>query len=399
MTRIRNLFAPTDAALVVLATGSGIYSYLGCRQLLDGESLFVLLAAIVYAGCISLMIALFWMWAMRVLPTTQSPKRLLWGFLTVLVGVITICMVSSSFNATALFGPAALKLHESRALSASEQHLDTTHRATLQMRDLLPDLRSDAERFRKMEADERENGRFTLHPGDGAVAELFGQASRRLGQLADTVESALTEIKDLRDEAVVLIADMRDPPSSVNGMERRERFRQLAIELYAVIAKMRAAIPAGTVKRTAVYLVSELLMQPPAINKALRDKQHKVADQIKATLQNTAQKLAERAGDIAKLLDNLPERPKFEPMHAIEAVFAYAGEFVPAWIGAIAIDLMPLLLLIFIVIAERNFNDGESGPRNPIMDRSVDEYMKYKELEKQIRNSENVRSIHHERAS
>lgn len=421
MLAIRKLFQPTDTALIALACGSGVYTYLGCRQILDGNSLFTFLAALVYAGCVSLMIALFWMWATRVLPTTNCGKRLLIASLTVLVGAILISFASSSFNMMAISGPAATNLHESRALEAAEQQLATTYSATLQIRDLLPDLRSDTERFERLSADERQHGRFTQRPGDGAVADLFDQVSKRLRRLADDVAASLDDIEELRLEADSLIAAMRETATDV-GMRRRERFRQLAMDLYAVIAQIRAATPAGTIERTADFLVSELVMLPTAANPALAATQRKAADQITATLTNTARKYGNRARDIAKLLDTLPDRPNYVPIHAMQAIFIYAGEFMPAWIGAIAIDLMPLVVLIFIAIAEKNANSGEYGARNPALDLSMEDYIKFRELEQNMRDSEradrgrsrrrtretgqatstassdndNVRSIHHE---
>ena len=37
-------------------------------------------------------------------------------------------------------------------------------------------------------------------------------------------------------------------------------------------------------------------------------------------------------------------------MSAAEAVLAYAGDFVPAWAGAIAIDMVPAVLVLIVMV-------------------------------------------------
>ena len=58
--------------------------------------------------------------------------------------------------------------------------------------------------------------------------------------------------------------------------------------------------------------------------------------------------------------------PVYEPLNAITAVFHYADDFVPSWAGAVAIDILPGVIIIYCIIAMSLIReeDGDVVPRN-----------------------------------
>lgn len=53
-----------------------------------------------------------------------------------------------------------------------------------------------------------------------------------------------------------------------------------------------------------------------------------------------------------------PDEALYTPMSAADAVIAYAGNFVPAWAGAISIDLLPAVLVFIIMVVQAAIRSG-----------------------------------------
>ena len=98
-------------ALAVLALASGVYTYLGVRELLDGSASFVFFAAIIYSAAVSVAIYAFWSFMMRFVPLVVSSIQRLALFAIMAIGCAMIIAMSSWLNAAALAGSAALEQH------------------------------------------------------------------------------------------------------------------------------------------------------------------------------------------------------------------------------------------------------------------------------------------------
>src|SRR5690606_35610949 len=77
-------------ALAVLALASGVYTYLGVRDLLDGSATFVFFAAIIYPAAVAVAIYAFWTFMMRFVPLVVSGLQRLALFATMAVGCMMI---------------------------------------------------------------------------------------------------------------------------------------------------------------------------------------------------------------------------------------------------------------------------------------------------------------------
>jgi hypothetical protein len=54
--------------LAVLSLASGVYTYLGVRDLLDGSAVVTFFGAVIYSGAVSVGIYAFWTFLMRFMP-------------------------------------------------------------------------------------------------------------------------------------------------------------------------------------------------------------------------------------------------------------------------------------------------------------------------------------------
>ena len=71
---IGSLETMTRFVLATLALGSGVYTYLGVRSLLDGSATVVFFAAVIYAVSVSVAIYGFWTYMIRFMP--ENPNAL-----------------------------------------------------------------------------------------------------------------------------------------------------------------------------------------------------------------------------------------------------------------------------------------------------------------------------------
>ena len=71
---VSRLEITTKVTLAVLALASGVYTYLGVRDLLNGDTTVVFFAAVIYSVAVSIGIYAFWTFLMRFLPHVQDRR-------------------------------------------------------------------------------------------------------------------------------------------------------------------------------------------------------------------------------------------------------------------------------------------------------------------------------------
>src|SRR3954463_11494360 len=84
---VARLEVTTRVTLAVLALASGVYTYLGVRDLLNGNATIVFFAAIIYSVAVSVGIYAFWTFLMRFLPHVREGRSR---------GLLFACMILGS---------------------------------------------------------------------------------------------------------------------------------------------------------------------------------------------------------------------------------------------------------------------------------------------------------------
>jgi hypothetical protein len=56
-----------------------------------------------------------------------------------------------------------------------------------------------------------------------------------------------------------------------------------------------------------------------------------------------------------------PPESSYTPISAADAVILYARNFIPSWAGAIAIDLLPAVLVLIVAITQGLIREGREG--------------------------------------
>lgn len=337
-------------ALAVLALASGVYTYLGVRDLLDGSASFVFFAAIIYSAAVSVAIYAFWTFMLRFVPLVTGGVQRAALFLTMGVGCLMIMAMSSWLNAAALAGSAALEQHLSVTLEGYVADLDAAHGNALAAQSLLPDVQRAAERFSRLAGDERESGALTGTTGSGSVVQLLTQMSAQMNELGASITGSSEQVAGLFEQGSAHLARLRELVSAPGAITpRADAFSAEVVQLRAVIAALQETSVAPSVKRAAADL-SLGFIAPVAdggsAGLVLRQ------DQVMETVRNS---VAAQSAALTQAADEILAQPKveprrFAPLSPAEAVLRYWSDFIPSWAGAISIDLLPVVLVLVLMV-------------------------------------------------
>jgi len=347
---VQRLEVTSRVTIGVLALGSGVYTYLGVRELLNGNATVVFFAAVIYSVAVTIGIFAFWSFLMRLLPhVLDQGGRLLLAFV-MMIGALMIVAMSAWLNATALAGAAALEQHLANTLQAYSRDLDQADRYAISAQSLLPDIQMASARFGQL-ADGEKTGTLTGTAGSGTVVQLLTQMSNQLGALSRTVAQSSEQAKALYDQGAQHLAKMRELVSSRDPIgPRTDAFGTEATALLGVIASLQQTSVASAVKRTADDLAAGFIAPSAGgRNAELAGRQTAVVSQVREAVAAQSKALSAAAD---KILNDKPVEPsRFVPLSPPEAILRYAGDFIPSWAGAISIDLLPAVLVIILCVA------------------------------------------------
>jgi hypothetical protein len=379
---IQRLEVTSRVVLGVLALGSGVYTYLGVRDLLNGNSTLTFAAAVIYSAAVTIGIFGFWSFLMRLLPHVFDPVGRALLLFVMAIGSLMIIAMSAWLNATALAGTAALEQHLASTLQSYSRDLDQAHRYAISAQGLLPDIRMASARFAQL-AESEKTGTLTGTSGSGTVVQLLNQMSNELAALSRTVEQSSEPEKALYDQGSQHLAKMRELVSSRGPIgPRSDAFGTEATALLGVIASLQQTSIVSAVKRTADNL-SEGFIAPAAGGRTadLADRQTAVVTRVQEAVAAQSKALSAAAD---RILNEKPVEPsRFVPLSSPMAILRYAGDFIPSWAGAISIDLMPAVLVIILCVAHANIR-REGSPAGALVSMTTSELITAIRLARQL---------------
>ncbi|PZO75577.1 MAG: hypothetical protein DI629_17100 [Mesorhizobium amorphae] len=347
--------------LATLALGSGVYTYLGVRSLLDGSATVVFFAAVIYSVSVSVAMYGFWTFLIRFLPEMRDGASRLSLLAIMAVGSAMIVAMSSWLNAAALAGSAAVEQHLAITIEDYTSDLDQAHSNALGALSLLPDIQRAGERFARLADEERSSGALTGTTGSGSVVQLLSQMAAQMRGLEASVEGSREGIETRFAQGQERLAAMRTLVSAPGPIaERSDQFASEAVALTGLISALEQTAIAPSVSRAAADLSMGFIA--PVASGATADlagRQDRVMETIRASVAAQSKALSDAAGEILAQ-PKVPER-RFVPLTSAEAVLRYAGDFIPSWAGAIAIDLLPAVLVGVMAVAYGALRRAEEG--------------------------------------
>jgi len=342
---INSLRTTTSASLGILALASGIYTYIGVKGLLDGSNAFTVAAAVAYSVAVSVGIYVFWTYILRFFPLLRRADAKIQMVGAMLLGSAAIIAMSSWLNAAALAGSAAVEQHLARIVEDYQNAVEQAHENALAAQALLPDIRIAAGNFENKAVQEREEGSLTGTSGSGTVVQLLTQMASQLKELETQIVASKDQVSSLFEQSTQHLKKMRQLVASQGAVaERSISFAEEAAQVAAIIAEMKQTSVAPAVKRAADNLERSFIA--PAANGVtadLRSRQEQVVESVRDTVREQSGALSDAADKV--LSSPSVEAPRFTPISTAEAVLLYWRDFIPSWAGAIAIDLLPAVIV------------------------------------------------------
>ena len=358
---VESLQTMTRFVLATLALASGVYTYLGVRDLLDGSPMVVFFAAVIYSAAVSVGIYGFWTYLMRFLPEMRDATSRMALLGVMAIGSLMIIAMSSWLNAAALAGSAAVEQHLATTLEEYTADLDQAHSNALGALSLLPDIQRASGRFARLAEDERNSGALTGTSGSGSVVQLLSQMSAQMRELEQTIQGSRETVAGLFSQGQERLAAMRALVSGSGSVQpRADRFAEEAVALAGVVAALEQTSIAPSVARAAADLSAGFIAPVADGTSAdLAGRQDQVMATVRESVAAQSKALSEAAAEIMAQ-PKVPER-RFVPLSSAEAVLLYATDFLPSWAGAISIDLLPAVLVGVLAVVYSSIRRNEAA--------------------------------------
>jgi hypothetical protein len=347
----------TSAALGILAVASGIYTYLGVSTLLDSTGALNFFAAFSYSAAVSVGIFVFWSYMMRLLPAVRSVGSRIGLLLSMLLGSVAIVAMSSWLNAAALAGGAAVEQHLARTVQEYQAALEQANEIAVSGQGLARDVARVRQSFQDL-SEQEVTGNLSGLAGQGAVFRVLRQKSDELAGLEAQITSQQVLVSGAFADGNAILSRMRALTVEPGPVEARSvEFSEESVRLAGVITQLRQLSVAPLVVRAAQDLsASVVLPELDGRTTAARGDQQSTISSVLALLAQRADTLRTAAESVLSLTP--PVDTTYTPISAADAVIRYAGNFIPSWAGAIAIDLLPAVLVFILTIAQAAIRSG-----------------------------------------
>jgi hypothetical protein len=350
----------TPAALGVLAIASGIYTYLGVSSLLEENGAMSFFAAVAYSVAVSVGIFVFWSYMLRLLPSMRSAAGFIGLTVSTMIGSLAIIAMSSWLNAAALAGSAAVEQHLDLTVRDYQAALEQAHDIALSGQALGREVQRAREAFEAL-ADQESSGQLSGTAGKGAVFRVLTQKTEELRNLETQIADQQPLIQEAFDLGNVVLGRMRALTVAPGPVEQRSvAFSEESVRLAGVIANLNQYSVASLVARAAQDLpASVVLPELDGRSANVRDAQSSTIASVLNAFDQRSKTLKRAADEVLAMTP--PQETAYNPISSADAVIRYAGSFIPSWAGAIAIDLLPAILVFVLAITQAAIRSGRDG--------------------------------------
>ena len=350
----------TSTALGVLAVASGIYTYLGVSSLLEDNGAITFLAAIAYSIAVSTGIFVFWSYMLRLLPSMRTASGFLGLTLSTGIGSLAIIAMSSWLNAAALAGAAAIEQHLEITVRDYQSALEQAHDLSQSSQSLGREVKRAHQSFAEL-AELEQSGDLSGTAGRGTVFRVLTQKAEELRNLEEQILAQQPLIDDTFQQGNDILTGMRAlivAPGPVDP--RLVQFSEESVRLAGIISRLHRYSVAPLVARAAQDLpASVVLPELDGRNSDIRKAQSSTIDSVLNALDQRSKTLKTAADEILEI--EIHDKIAYNPISSADAVIRYADNFLPSWAGAIAIDLLPAVLVFVLAVTQAAIRRGKDG--------------------------------------
>jgi hypothetical protein len=271
--------------------------------------------------------------------------------MTMGLGSLAIIAMSSWLNAAALAGSAAVEQHLALTVQDYQTELEQANRVAVAGQGLKLDVSRARQSFEDLSSQEAE-GNLSGTSGRGAVFRVLISKGDELAALEAQIDEQGPLIEAAFSEGNAILSRMRELTAAAGPVaERSVIFAEESVRLAGVIARLRQLSVAPVVDRAAQDLAASVVLpELDGSTDTIRGAQQSTIDSVLQLLGQRAASLQAAAQDVMAL--PAAEETTYQPISSADAVLRYAGDFIPSWAGAIAIDLLPAVLVFMMMVAQ-----------------------------------------------
>lgn len=368
------------AMLSLLTSISGYFSFQGAQLILGDligtdahTDIYTRFGPLVYAVGSSVALYLLWQIAFKVVPWVSSEQ-----IIPALLGVMLICIasigLSSWVNVAWMAGGAAYSSHTKERIQTARTVLDETIRQIRRVAALAPEIQRHSNRFARMAQEDRAEGTHTGHPGGGSFVDAANTIAIELSTISNDLEKSTRQAEDIAYRAEKTTQTMRQIIASHPGSPT-DKLTQVTEQidlLRTALAEMNATAIADNISRALTYISAlSANMTHTSQNKSVAAGQAKAIATLQQRVKDVTEPLSKAVLELGAL--DVSQKLVFKDLSVTNAVFTYADQFVPQWIGSLALDLAPVLVLFFLrlqvlMIRRRKDKDHPDAPAPTLPD-------------------------------
>ena len=315
--------------LVVACEAAAIF--FGLRDLMQPGTLAAGAIPIITAIAVAGAFFLLWDHMCRSIPAYSTPGRRMAGLALGSVVMLATISASAWFIAAAIGGDTATRVHQDAYIALVQAELDKApFNAKLDQTIYTKALEVQAA-FRDETGREKNFGSQSGKVGDGAVTALYRSVSDSMGKLARVIDDKLTDSKETQKKALSLVKDMKQSTS-------QKEFVQKATDVSSLLNKLDNISAVQDAMNYGVITVDtkngDLRMQ---------------VDNLTGELRRTAKATDDQRKKI--------EAPFYSPTTGALAIMEYPSASPGGWIVGIAIDIVPFLVLLLLMLTHAEHRD------------------------------------------
>jgi hypothetical protein len=210
-------------------------------------------------------------------------------------------------------------------------------------------------------ADQERSGQLSGTAGEGAVFRVLTQKTDELRNLEGQIAAQQPLIETAFEQGNEILGRMRALTVAPGPVEQRSvAFSEESVRLAGVIANLNQFSVAPLVARAAADLpASVVLPELDGGTANVREAQSSTIASVLTALDRRSQTLRQAADEVLAM--EPPQETAYNPITKADAVIRYAGNFVPSWAGAIAIDLLPGILVFVLAVTQAAIRSGRDG--------------------------------------
>lgn len=354
------------AVLTVIAMVSAFFSFQGALLVLEevGQGLFIRIGAGVYA--LGSWAVLFILWRHSFLTVPFVKREQVVGAL-VSIAMTSLCAIglSGAVNVAFIAGGEAQRAHMTMMTETAASVSDAHHNAVQRVGDLAQDIGGRSADFLGMAEADRASGRYSGFRGGGAFTDSAETIGAGLAGLKARIDETVAESDAASEQARRHLEIMRE---TALRRDQPPKVRIAAIE--NEVSALRGTLATVSAERLAGLISRELNrmtrlangMKPTSPRADIRAGQAKAIAVLQARMADTAATLSEAVDALSAVDDG--DALRFDPMSVMQAIFAYGDQFIPQWIGGVAIDLAPLVIVLLLTLRVQMLRGAatEGGP-------------------------------------